>query len=56
MLLVLFCLISVADRCYDGYFGGNFSCFFSSFGTVFFSVTVGATGDYTLKFMLFFDI
>ena len=56
MLLVLFCLISVEERCYEGCFGGNFSCFFSSFTTGVFSVTAGAMGDDALKFILFFDI
>ncbi len=57
MLLVLFCLISVEERCYEGCFGGNFSCFFSSFTTGVFSVTAGVMGDdAALKFILFFDI
>jgi len=56
MLLVLFCLISVEERCYEGCFGGNFSCFFSSFTMRVFSVTAGAMGDDALKFILFFDI
>ena len=55
-LLVLFCWISVEERCYEGCLGGNFSCFFSSFTTGVFSVTAGAMGDDALKFILFFDI
>jgi hypothetical protein len=55
-LLVLLDFISVAERCYDGCFGGNFSCFFSSLTAEVFSVTVADMGDDALKFILFFDI